>query len=137
MIQQAKLLSFGKLVIVSCTTLQWSAHLPRLTHPEPFTETLYLEVHCCAFSRVDLLLVWSFDGNDLSAFNMLSDQFLDVVGLVGLQKLLRDVSLSQVVTAILGLAAVAIVVDYLRMLRLRSKMVKTIKYQKFVSMSDI
>lgn len=56
---------------------------------------------------------------------MLSDQFLDVVGLMGLQKLLQDVSPTQVVVTLLSCAVVAIVVDYARMLWLRSKMVRS------------
>lgn len=102
--------------------------MPILTHPEPFTETLDLGVNCCAFRRGNLLLIQLFDEKKLIKFNMLSDQLLDVVGLVSLQKLLRGVSPSQVAITFLSLAAVAIVVDYLRMLWLRSKMVRTIVF---------
>lgn len=54
---------------------------------------------------------------------MLSDQFYDVVGLVGLQRLLHDVSPTQIATTLLILAFFAISIDYARMLWLRSKMV--------------
>lgn len=55
---------------------------------------------------------------------MLSDQFYDVVGLVSLQRLLQDVSPSEIITMTLALAVVAIAIDYARMLWLRSKMVR-------------
>lgn len=54
---------------------------------------------------------------------MLSDQFYDFVGLISLQKLLQDVSPWKVVTTTLILAVVGVVLDYGRMLWLRSKMV--------------
>lgn len=56
---------------------------------------------------------------------MLSDQFYDAVGLVGVQKVLQDVSPSQVFTTFLTLVIVGLAVDYGRMLWLRSKMVRT------------
>lgn len=55
---------------------------------------------------------------------MLSDQFYDVVGLVGLQKLLQDVSPIQVLVTLLAIVVAGIAVDYARMLWLRSKMVR-------------
>lgn len=54
---------------------------------------------------------------------MLSDQFYDLIGLVGLQKLLRDASLWQLITTTLALVLVGVVIDYARMLWLRAKMV--------------
>lgn len=55
---------------------------------------------------------------------MLSDQIFDLVGLVGLQKLVTDISAWKVLTTILTLGIVGIVVDYARMLMLRAKMVR-------------
>lgn len=54
---------------------------------------------------------------------MLSDQFYEVVGLVGLQNFLRDASLAQFLAATLAIVIIGVVVDYIRMLWLRSKMV--------------
>lgn len=54
---------------------------------------------------------------------LLSGEFEDLVGLVGLQKLLRDVSPWKAVTTTLALVFVGVVIDYARMLWLRSKMV--------------
>lgn len=56
---------------------------------------------------------------------MLSDQIVDLVGLVGLQGLLTEplASLWNAVATLLVLGVAAIVVDYARMLRLRAQMV--------------
>lgn len=54
---------------------------------------------------------------------MLSDQIFELVGLVGLQKLVTDISLWKVVATIISLGIIGIVVDYARMLLLRAKMV--------------
>lgn len=54
---------------------------------------------------------------------MLSDQFYDLVGLVGLQKLIHDASPWNLITTTLTLVLVAVAIDYARMLWLRAKMV--------------
>lgn len=54
---------------------------------------------------------------------MLSDHIDELMGLVGLQKLLQDVSLWKVVTGIYILTLLGVAVDYARMLWLRAKMV--------------
>lgn len=56
---------------------------------------------------------------------MLSDQIFDLVGLVGLQKLFTDISVWNILTAILTLGILGISVDYARMLLLRAKMVRS------------
>lgn len=55
---------------------------------------------------------------------MLSDQFYDLLGLVSLQRLLQDASTWKAATTLLALVLIGVIVDYARMLWLRSKMVR-------------
>lgn len=54
---------------------------------------------------------------------MLSDQILDAVGLIGLQKVATDVSIWKILITIFTLGFAGLAVDYARMLLLRAKMV--------------
>lgn len=57
---------------------------------------------------------------------MLSDQFHDLFAIAGVQRLVLDSSPWAICSALAAIAAVALVIDYGRMLWLRSKMVKSV-----------
>lgn len=54
---------------------------------------------------------------------MLSDQLLELVSSVRLQKALTDLGVTRIVAAVLAATFVLVAIDYGRMLWLRSKMV--------------
>ena len=56
---------------------------------------------------------------------MLSDQFHDLFAIAGVQRLLKDSSPWAVCSAVVVIVAVTLVIDYARMLWLRSKMVES------------
>lgn len=64
---------------------------------------------------------------------MLSDQLLDLAASIRIQRVLAEAGAGKIAATVLAIALLAVVVDYARMLWLRSKMVRALVSSPSVS----